>query len=215
MKTKFAMGVIAAGGLLLGGCAVEDAISDAFETNVIYVVNGTAGAIAVSVTSQGEKTVESKNLEAEAFILSGEPNYTVRYDGDHAKSFPHGSVYLYAATTCNNEGFLDDEVDGNRVHVVNLTGESFSDDITITDADGVVHTITDNAPACSVAVTAQADDVKIGNGMTVKIGDGDAEIISGIPDALVDKANSIKVDIVVYSTTEGTIVPMAGYDDLL
>ncbi len=51
--------------------------------------------------------------------------------------------------------------------------------------------------------------------MRVKIGNGNWETITGIPSEVVDLANSVKVDVIIYSTSTGTIVPMAGYEDLI
>lgn len=214
MKTKIVTG-LAAALLVTAGCSLEDIIEDELKANVIYVVNGTAGTIDVSVTGETDRSIASKSLSAQSYVLKDHSDYTVSYDGDHAKSFHYGSVYLYAATTCNTEGYLSDQVNDDRIHVVNMTAETFTENITITDVDGTTYIITDDSAACSVETTNQADGVKIGNGMKFKIGNGDEITVSGIPDALVDKANSIKMDIVIYSTTEGTVVPMAGYDDLL
>ncbi len=204
---------------VLGGCSVEDTVKDIVENelkpNVIYVVNGTAGTINVAVTGKNTRNVASQNFEAVSYVLTKSSTYTVSYDGGHSKGFSWGSTYLYAATNCNTNGYISDEVDKNRVHVVNLTGETFTDTIQVIDANGDRYIITDDAPACRATTSNQLDNVVVGNGMQVKIGDGDWETLPDIPEDLVSLANSVKVDVIVYSTTTGTIVPMAGYEDLL
>lgn len=205
----------AAASILLTGCDATDAIESILNSNVIYVVNGTGGAINISVTGQNDRTIESRNSRAADYLLTGKSHYDVSYDGGHTKNFRYGSVYLYAATTCKDEGFLSDEVDGNRVHIVNLTGETFTDAIRITDTKGIDFNLTDDVNACDVLSTNQANGINVGNGMKVTIGDGIEFEVSGIPSAVVTIANTVKFDVVLYSMTEGTIVPMAGYDDLI
>jgi len=212
MKKRTMMGLAAATLLLFGGCSLQDLVEDLVKTNAIYVVNGTGGAITVSVSGEGSKNIASHNLVAEPYYIADEEHTTVSYDGGHSKTFSAGGPYLYAATTCNGEGFLTDKTDGNRVHVVNLTAQTFTDNIQIIDADGASFTITDNAAACAVTNSDQANEIKVGNGMKVKIGNGDWETINDIPTEVENVANKVKVDVVVYTTTEGTVVPMAGYD---
>ena len=218
MKSLLFTGFVAGSLLFMNGCSTDDvvnAIADAAKTNVVYVVNGTGGTITVSAEGEDDKSVASKNLRAEVFILEGHNNYDVSYDGAHQTNFEHGSVYLYAATTCNNSGFIRDQIDVNRVHVVNLTGADFTDNIVIKDLDGVVYTITDDTLQCSVISSDQANGINVGNGMSVKIGSGSETIISGIPPKLEDAAKSVKIDVIIYSSTEVTVVPMANFDDLL
>jgi hypothetical protein len=219
MKT-FIMTSLVAGSLLFwSGCStddIKDAIAEAANTAMVYVVNGTAGDITVSVQTENDKVVASHNLEAEAFALDGRSSYSVSYDGAHGTNFSDSAkAYLYAATNCNADGFVRDQADGNRVHVVNLTASTFTKDILVVDANGVTYTISDNSPKCSARSTSQLNNIKVGNGMKVKIGDGNWINIPNIDPDLADLANSIKVDIVVYSTADGTIVPMANWDDLL
>ncbi len=212
MKIKLMTSLVASALLLLGGCSVEDAVKDLLGTNAIYVVNGTGGGITVSVTGENDKYLAAHNKVAQAYYLIDQKSTTVSYNGDHAHKFSSGGPYLYAATTCNQDGYLTDSTNSNRVHVVNLTSETFSDNVYVIDADGVQYTITDNATACAVTKSSQADSIKIGNGMQVKIGNGDWETINNIPSEIEAIANKVKVDVIVYSTTEGTVVPMAGYD---
>jgi hypothetical protein len=220
MKSLLLAALLAlSGSFFMNGCSVEDTVKDIVENeikpNVIYVVNGTAGGITVSVTGEETRYLASKNLKAQAYTLTESSKYTVSYDnGAHAKAFSYGSTYLYAATTCNTKGYVDDKVDRNRVHVVNLTGETFTDNVQVIDAKGAAYTITDNAGACGVTTSNQLDKVVVGNGMRVKIGNGNWETITGIPSEVVGLANSVKVDVIIYSTSTGTIVPMAGYEDL-
>ncbi len=205
--------------LFISGCSVEDTVKDivkdSIKADVIYVVNGTYGSINVSVTSQQNRTVYAHNMQAEAYALKDHSSYTVSYNSAHSKSFSYGSTYLYAATTCNNNGYVYDKVNSSRVHVVNLTGSTFTDNIYVIDANGASYTITDNAGACGVTTSNQLDNIVIGNGMRIKIGNGNWELITGIPTDIVAIANKVKIDIVVYTTSTGTIVPMAGYDDLI
>ncbi len=220
MKSLFLVALLAlSGSFFMNGCSVEDEVKiiveDELKPNVIYVVNGTAGGITVSVAGENNRYIASENLKAEAYTLKDNSTYTVSYNGGHAKGFSYGSTYLYAATTCNGNGYVSDEVGSSRVHVVNLTGETFRDTIQVIDANGASYTITDNASACSVTATKQFDKVVVDNGMRVKIGNGNWETITGIPSEVVGLANSVKLDVVVYSTSTGTIVPMAGYEDLL
>ncbi|MEA1920342.1 MAG: hypothetical protein U9N52_10905 [Campylobacterota bacterium] len=216
MKALLLAGLLTLGGtFFMNGCSVEDAIEDALQANVIYVVNGTGGTINVAVTGEDDKYITSQNMRAEPYALTGSSTYTVSYDGDHAKNFSYGSTYLYAASDCNAQGYVSDEIDGNRVHVVNLTGETFTGTIQVIDANGHLHTTSDDAPACSATTSNQLNDIVVGNGMQVKIGNGNWETITGIPNDVVELANTVRMDVIVYSTSTGTIVPMAGYDDLL
>jgi len=219
MKSLFLVGLLALSGtFFMSGCSVEDSVKDIVENdakpNIINVVNGTAGTITVAVTGKSSAYVTSQSLQAKTYNLTGSSKYTVSYNGSHSKSFSYGSTYLYAAATCNNNGYVSDQIDKNRVHVVNLTGSTFTDNIYVKDANGASYTITDNAAACGVTATNQFNNIVVGNGMQVKIGNGNWQMISGIPAELVSLANSIRVDVVVYSSSTGTLVPMARYDDL-
>ena len=220
MKSLLLAALLAlSGSFFMSGCSVEDEVNkiveDGLKPNVIYVVNGTAGSVNVAVTGEESRYIASENLKAQVYALSGSSNYTVSYNGGHSKSFAYGGTYLYAATNCNASGYVSDIVGSSRVHVVNLTGATFTDTIQVQDANGQYYTITDDAGACQATATHQFDDVVVGNGMRVKIGSGNWETITGIPSQVTALANSVKLDVVVYSTSTGTIVPMAGYEDLL
>jgi len=200
--------------LMFTGCSVEDSINEIFNTNVIYAVNGTGGSISLSVTGQNTQSIISQNQEAAAYILSGRSEYDISYDGGHKVNVKSGSVYLYTATTCNNDGYILDSIDSNRVHIVNLSGETITEDIVITGIDGIEQTITQSVDTCKATSTSQANNIKVGNGMKYRIGNATEQVVSGIPTNLEGLANSLKLDLVIYSTSNGTIVPMAGYDDL-
>ncbi len=220
MKSLFLAALLALGGsFFMNGCSVEDTVkdivNDELKPNVIYVVNGTAGGITVSVTGKNNRYVASENLKAEAYALSESSTYNVSYNGAHTKGFAYGGTYLYAATNCHANGYISDLVGSSRVHVVNLTGQTFTDTIRVIDANGVAYTITDNAGACSVISSNQFDNIVVGNGMQIKVGTGNWETITGIPSEVTALANSVKIDVVVYTTSTGTIVPMLGYEDLL
>ncbi len=214
MKKHILFGAATAALLIVSGCSVEDTVKDLIDTNAIYVVNGTGGGITVSVTDKDDKYLESHNLQAASYYLVDQKNTTVSYDGTHSHTFSNGGPYLYAATSCNADGYVTDTTNGNRVHVVNLTAQTFTDDIQIIDADGASFTISDDASACAVTDSDQANAIKVGNGMQVKIGNGDWKTVTGIPSEVEAVANNVKIDVIVYTTTEGTVVPMAGYDVL-
>ena len=199
----------------MGGCSIDDVVEDAVKPHNINIVNGTGGTINVTTDVGTNIYVSSHNLVAKSITTTGHDSITVKYDGAHAKKFGHSEgAYLYAATTCNSVGYISDSTSGERIHVVNLTAQTFTDSIYIVDADGKSFTITDNAAACAVSGTKQANDVKVGNGMKVKIGNGNWETIHGIPSEVEDIANKVKVDVIVYTTSSGTVVPMARYSDL-
>ena len=62
MKHLLLAGLIGMGGALwMGGCSVEDTVNDIIGTNAIYVVNGTAGTIRVSVTDKNDKYIDAQN----------------------------------------------------------------------------------------------------------------------------------------------------------
>lgn len=219
MKSLLLAGLLALSGtFFMSGCSVEDTVKDIVEDEVkpaiINVVNGTGGTISVAVTDVSNRSLAAQTLQAQAYNLTGSSNYTVSYNGSHSKSYSYGSTYLYAATNCNSNGYVSDSIDANRVHVVNLTGSTFTDSIYVIDANGASHTITDDAAACGVTTSNQLNNIVVGNGMQVKVGNGDWKTISGIPNDLVSLANSVRVDVIVYSTSTGTLVPMARYDDL-
>lgn len=216
MKHVLLAGLIGMGGALwMGGCSIDDVVEDAVKPHNINIVNGTGGTINVTTDVGTNIYVTAHNLMAKSITTTGHDSITVKYDGGHSKKFSHSEgAYLYAATTCNNAGYISDHTGGERIHVVNLTAQIFTDSIHIVDADGKSFTITDNAAACAVSGTKQANDVKIGNGMQVKIGNGSWETIRGIPSEVEDIANKVKVDVIVYTTSSGTVVPMARYSDL-
>lgn len=204
---------------MVGGCSVEDevkkAVEDELKPNVIYAVNGTGGAITLSVTGSSDRTIYAQSLTPVTYTLTDNSSYKVSYPGAQEASFAYGSVYLYAATNCDANGYVSDKVDGNRVHVVNLTAQTFSGSVQVRDAQGTLHVISDSAAACGVTSTNQLDAIVVGNGMQIKVGSGSWQNVPDIPAELISKANSVKLDVVVYSTSSGTVVPMAGYEDLL
>ena len=216
MKHLILAGFIGIGGaFFMSGCSIEDVVEDAVKPHNINIVNGTGGTINVTTDVGTNIYVAAHNLIAKSITTTGHDSITVRYDGGHDMKFGYNEgAYLYAATNCNAQGYLYDSTNGNRVHVVNLTARTFTDSIYIVDADGKSFTITDDAAACSVTNTNQGNKIKVGNGMKVKIGNGSWETINGVSSDIVNIANKVKVDIVVYTTSSGTVVPMARYSDL-
>lgn len=213
---KVLMSVVTASALvMLSGCNVVDEIKSILKTNVVYVVNATAGDITIDVSKKTSSLVKSMNLEATFYPLTGEDSYDVSYNDAHNTNFSAGSVYLYAATTCNNKGYLRDKVDANRVHIVNLSGQAFNGEILVTDTAGNEFVISENISTCNVVSTSQANGMKIGNGMKLKLSTNpNSLIVKGISPKVEALAQSVKVDFIIYPNNTATLVPMAGYDDL-
>jgi len=144
-------------------------------------------------------------------------------------SFASGSVYMYAATPCATaSGYLQHEINANKVNVVNTTDfdiDPAAMQIVITQKDGTEHTVTETILQCDITPTPSLEGFVLENDMNVTVtisGIPLTQTITGLDPEVIAIGNTLKVDIVVFEKVVGpvtaatfTIVPMAGYDDLV
>lgn len=213
--------LLGAGLLMSSGCS--DILEDILEVNVVYTVNGTGGPVIFSVTGDVDTAVADK--EYAPHLLTGHSTYDVAYapnGGVATVSYPAGSVYMYAATTCAAAGYLEHEVNANKVNFANLHPTlnipGSSANIVITQADGVTkHTMTDDIGLCSINGAPSLGGIVFENDMTISLDGGTttAYTVTGIDPDLVALGDRLKVDIVLFDDGSMTVVPMAGYDELI
>ena len=220
-------GLLGAGLLMMSGCSAEDVadlVGDVLNQNVIYTVNGTDISVTFSVTGATDTEVADRNFTAH--LLTGHDNYDVIYTpsgGVDPKSFPAGSVYMYTATTCDALGYLQHEVNANKVNFVNLSANEISTSntrIVVTQADGVTeHTLDENLSGCQVTAAPSLDGMVLENDMNIKITNGPVTLfdytVTGLDPDLVAIQDRIKVELIIFDDMTMTIVPMVGYDDLV
>ena len=214
-------GFLGAGLLMTSGCS--DILEDILEVNVVYTVNGTGASVVFSVTGDTDTDVLDK--EYAPHLLTGHSNYDVSYvpnGGVAIVSYPAGSVYMYAATTCTGTGYLEHEVNANKVNFANLHPTldipGSSANIVITQADGITtHAMTDDIGSCSINGAPSLGGIVFENNMTISLDGGTttAYTVTGIDPDLVALGDRLKVDIVLFDDGSMTVVPMAGYDELV
>ena len=211
-------GLLGAGLLMTSGCTeddVIDAIKDALHVNVVYAVNGIAGTtVTFSATDQTDVPVVYKSFTA--FPLAGQSSYTVSYNGGSAATINSDGIHLYVATSCNANGYLQSSEDANRVQVVNLTTAPLvGSNIVVQTSQGTVSGSTSVNP-CTVGSISDFNNIVIENDMNISLDGGTTYTsITGIDANYLAIANNVKFDIVVFEDNNISLVPMAGYDDLL
>ena len=215
-------GLLGAGLLMTSGCS-EDIIEDILKANVIYTVNGTVSDVTFTVTGDTDAFVASK--EYAPHLLTGHSDYAVSYTPNTGLvpiSFPHGSVYMYAAANCTlaASGYLQHEVNANKVNFVNLSETNLPGGtglIVITQADGTEHTVTEDIGLCSINGAASLNGVVLENDMNISIDGGSTTLytVTGMDPDLIALGDKLKIDVVLFEDGTMNIVPMVGYDDLL
>ena len=208
-------GLLGAGLLITSGCT-EDIIEDILKANVIYTVNGTVDSVVFAVTGDSDTTP----VESQAYtphLLTGSSNYDVSYTGITPVAFPYGSVYTYIATNCAAEGYLQHEINANKVNFVNISGGDIpgnTNSIVITQADGTEHNVTEPIGDCGITGVTSLDGMVFEQDMNVSIGGTVVYTVPELDPGLAALGSSLHVDIVLFDGNM-TVVPMLGYDDLL
>ena len=214
-------GLLSAGLLMTSGCT-EDLIEDILKVNVIYTLNARGEQVTFTVTGDTDTPVQDQ--EYAPHLLTGHSDYAVSYTPGAPVpiSFPYGSVYMYAAANCSlaANGYLQHEVNANKVNFVNLSEVNLpgsSSLIVITQADGVTtHTVAEDIGLCSVNGASSLDGVVFENDMTISLDGGTttAYTVTGMDPDLIALGDRLKIDVVLFDGNM-TVVPMVGYDDLL
>ena len=216
-------GLLGTGLLMTSGCGTSDLtgfVGDLLQQNVVYTVNGYGSDVNFTVGSDSQ-IVADKSYATN--LLTGSSSYAVSYtpnNGITPVSFADGSTYIYTATTCTSAGHLEHEVNTNKVNVINLSSSIISADsntIVITQADGTEHNVTEAIGGCAVTSVASLNTVVFENDMNISLDGGNtvAYTVTGVDPDMIALGNSLKVDIVIFSDKNMTVVPMAGYDDLV
>ena len=218
-------GLLGTGLLMTSGCGTDDVtdlVGDLIKQNVVYTLNGTSGPVTFTVT--GDTDTEVLSQEYAPHVLTGSSTYDVSYSGGPNVSFPDGSVYLYAATTCSTaSGALSHEVNANKVNIVNLSETDIvpgvDTSIVVTQVNGTTHSITETVGKCSVAGVPSLNSVVLENDMNITVTSNGIVLtnytVTGIDPDLIALGNTVKVDVVLFNDNTVTAVPMAGYDDLI
>jgi hypothetical protein len=210
-----------------GSGGTDAVIADIVQENVIFTVNGAGKSVTFSLTGYTPELLNDRNVSAH--LLAGYDSYEVSYDPADGKNnavlFEGGSVYLYAAATCEAEtGELNHEVNTNKVNIVNLSATDYlpssSTSIVVTQADmTTTHSVTETVGKCAVTGTSSLNGVVVENGMTITVTlNGVTDInytVSGVDAALIALGDTLKADVVIFDDNSIMLVPMAGYDDLL
>jgi len=210
-------GLLGVGLLTTTGCFDEDDVIEALKLNVIYTTNGTASPVLFKVNSD-EETVDAK--EFFGFTMGGSNSYSVSYNGSSETSLTHGGIYNYVATTCHADGYLSHQANATKAHVVNLTGGPLNANAIVVRPKGTTGssdvTSSEIAGNCAITGISAFNNVVIENDMNVSTDGGSTwTTITGIDADYIAIANNLKFDIVVFGTNDITLVPMAGYDELL
>jgi len=208
-------GLLGTGLLMSSGCSLEDTLQDILKTNVVYTTNGTTVSGTFSATNATDQVVASNSFTV--FPLAGDDTTTVTFNGASDASFAYGNIHHYIATTCNANGYLAHTADATKMHIVNLTGNTYdANKIIIKQADGTTLTSSAAYNPCTIGAASDFNNIVIENGMSFSTdGGGSYTNISDIDSDYLAIANNIKFDMVIFADSTGVLVPMAGYDDLL